>query len=1124
MILRFPDLDTLRLALAAAIVPDAVAMAPAVAGADDRGGIWVRPSASPSWRAQAELKRLGVQIPKKADVPLDEAVGCWPQLIPLRRDDAGRDPPGETTPVLFEVAGDQVSEVVGEILRLGNDRQSFRWISDGEYARALLRVVGPPYYAMLRALDRRDDEGPVAYVERAPRVWVEVGYAHPLADRLRPPAGQILLLRPPRRWMALDEAPFRDIYEALEFPVPRTEVGWHPAELARRISVPLRLDRGGPAEAAELWVLGDDGPDQLDELVRGADDELVRRLSFAVGRDGDRRTVVVRVRPSKKPPPVLVLRGVGFRPYLRLPNLFLPCGSRLHPPLRRDAIAKLLAGDPGRLTWLAPTTDGTFRPESLPDEAFRPLDQWVDYVLDHDHRALEAWVEATRFDFEPFVCRDDPPAPPAAPQRGGRKARSPRPEMATAPADEKDEEATYRATDLPRQTDHPPAIGPGATPGALERHLSELEARFLELSSPLDADDRRELWRQIATANAALGRSGEATLCWANAVWEFEAPPPSWLREWSDSEGRGRRSPLETVADLERLLAGMSPDRVADLRALASSLVRSAFAERPPAELRSRLGTVQHVLEQHEAMLPVRLAWLSWMALMHLSRGDVLALARARDRMLERLHHQGLAPDLDLPGFLRASGGMAGGRGRSVGDHLLRLRAPTQSWLGEGMVTAPFTGPLADLMFAFGLARLGDAAGSRKLVREAAAALEKRDPLTTWFHRAFEHRIDQVIEGKVAAGQLPRKLLDALDVMEPMSRYKADRLRQHSRIIEPHEKIDAYRAIRRFRDDLSPALNALYDVRDRGELADRLTRLLGRKRDGSGADRPEVRLFGTALELAPRLGEAFARDLLGRVAKAIDRLPDLRDRAVLLEKALHLALHFDQRASVASFVGRFHEMLADRRGDETLHAVEPLLGQCFRGLRKLGMRDEIGRLLGRMAELVLEGRGVAAGSGAEATDPLRFTAERRGPGAGEWGRALRLLLHVAAGWSYFGQDDRARHILDEARDLLLEGDLAPVDQTKLACGYIDALGQTPVEVALPRLEELLPRLGRVHDTYTTSTHYSLSRLNVVESLVLALAGDAMALDQAGRRWLDDDEYLVRRRIHRDVRAAMGQEG
>jgi hypothetical protein len=148
---------------------------------------------------------------------------------------------------------------------------------------------------------------------------------------------------------------------------------------------------------------------------------------------------------------------------------------------------------------------------------------------------------------------------------------------------------------------------------------------------------------------------------------------------------------------------------------------------------------------------------------------------------------------------------------------------------------------------------------------------------------------------------------------------------------------------------------------------------------------------------------------------------------------------------------------------------------------------------------------------------------RRGPLAVSWARTLRLLLHIAAGWYYFGQDDRARHILDEARDLLFEGDLPSVEQTKLARGYVAALGHAPIEAALPGLEEVFHRLERVHDSYTTNSHYSSSRLDVIEAVVLALVSDDLLFDKSGRRWLDDDEYLVRRRIHRDVRAALGQE-
>src|SRR5262249_51176116 len=161
----------------------------------------------------------------------------------------------------------------------------------------------------------------------------------------------------------------------------------------------------------------------------------------------------------------------------------------------------------------------------------------------------------------------------------------------------------------------------------------------------------------------------------------------------------------------------------------------------------------------------------------------------------------------------------------------------------------------------------------------------------------------------------------------------------------------------------------------------------------------EARILGTALELSPRLGEAFARGLMPRVAPAVEALSDLREQAVLLEKGLYLAAHFDQGSYGQGVVGLFHNPLDARKGGDPIQALGPLLGQCFRGLRKLGMRDESGRLLERMAGLVLRGQK------GDASDPFKFAAERRGPKAAEWAKSLKLLLHVAAGWSYFGQDD-----------------------------------------------------------------------------------------------------------------------
>ena len=83
-----------------------------------------------------------------------------------------------------------------------------------------------------------------------------------------------------------------------------------------------------------------------------------------------------------------------------------------------------------------------------------------------------------------------------------------------------------------------------------------------------------------------------------------------------------------------------------------------------------------------------------------------------------------------------------------------------------------------------------------------------------------------------------------------------------------------------------------------------------------------------------------------------------------------------------------------------------------------------------------------------------------------------------------------------------------------------------MDEALGRIDELFTsgRMVRLQNTFTTQLYFSRFHLNIVEAVVLALANEDIALGPAARRWLDDDEYLVRRRIHRDVRAALSHAG
>src|SRR5829696_1694768 len=129
MILLFPNLDTLRLALTSSIVPTDVTLAPAAVSFDDRGSIYVESQASLTKTVTKNLDRIGVKGSKRhaTDEPVE--VTCWPQLLPLLRESAAPHLSNQA-PVLFELSdADDLHTVVTEMLRLGNDRQGFRWFA-----------------------------------------------------------------------------------------------------------------------------------------------------------------------------------------------------------------------------------------------------------------------------------------------------------------------------------------------------------------------------------------------------------------------------------------------------------------------------------------------------------------------------------------------------------------------------------------------------------------------------------------------------------------------------------------------------------------------------------------------------------------------------------------------------------------------------------------------------------------------------------------------------------------------------------------------------------------------------------------------------------------------------------
>ncbi len=1157
MILRFPNPDTFRLAATSSLLPRAVAISELDFFEVPNAECFARFEGKLDKNALNELGLLGVKAAK--EIPGEvQKYSCWLQAIPAVRDPH---PPtlAANAPVLFELPdADELSGIVSEMLRLGNDRQGFRWISnpaDSSQRRVLLRVVGPPYYTLLRALDRLavGEGGPVrAFAEAAPRVWVELGYSHPAAAKIQLPEDQLLLMRAPRDWTYLPEVPFQDIYEILQFQLPQPVRNWQAREFPDSIPVPLKLASGHSNESPELWILrGEAGLNELNRFVQNCDERTAQRLKFAIAdRPDGERVAVVRASALRGGGPILELTGaLAYKPHPSLSNLFLPVGMRLHPTLRRDALRELMAEDPDQIVWLVPGSDGAFAPESVLDSAFVLLDEWVDYIVEQAHEPLKAWVESTRFDFAGFICSDEKGPKPRDPGAGPQKSGEGEPKAVEPPRE--------AITSLPVRDDAVPVRGSSSAvvlsaelaPNEWKARRDALQKQFLSIPGPLDAPDRAALWVQLAEANAGAGDLGEAALCWTHALWLQDSPDPELLTIWSRAE-RGNSNKI-AATEFDFHLDNTEPVK-GEARRFAALVCELGYSPNRPAWFASRLPRVQKHLEIQEPKLPVRVVWLVARCLAKLSGADTLGLARIRDRLLQRLLEGGLNPELDLPFFLRTAGLNDSERVRQVRDRAEEIYQAVRKWVEIG-TKAPNVGKVktdpnpsvgyVDLLFAFGLAKLGESQAAAKLRAAGRAILEQapeesnRGIAGRFLAQAFDYRIQQALAGQPLAGRLPEELYEQLAQIQKrakgavnnpygLAHFAIERMQQQSKIVEPIERVDPVRYFTAAHEGgLRKSFLDLAGESDPLRLANRLRDLYRKEnpaRPGEGPTEKQFLILLDGLPLAARCGSTTAAEFIRLVPAALRQAypnnPELpKKQGQLLERALFLAGHFDHRDLVGDLIEVFLQTAKSKPDEQRYELINEIGSAGLRSLRKLGLRDEIDGLLQRLQSLIL---------GAATLNDCKA----RWSGKPEiWRAALQSLLNLAGGWLLFGRNELAAPILEAARNELLApggGKTMPQSYARLAVAYIAAIGQGPAELGIPRLLELFQKIeaGKITLGFTTAEFYSRLHLNVVEEVVLAVVSDDFVLGASGRRWLEDDEYSVRQRIHADLRRSLAGHG
>lgn len=1072
--LVFPSQEAFQVALRTGLVPAAVHKASARVGVTGEGELEVEPSVTVPAPARRLLETAGVRV-RDASTKL-QTVSCWAEALPPRR--VG-EPEGPLGTVLLSIGSEKaLLEVCGELLRLGCDRQELRMV-DGP-ARALLRVVEPPWYVLSRALDHLD--GLRAFVPSPPgqdAVWTELGFVHPLDGALDAPDAGLVLVTGEGGWWRLPDGEWTDVDQLV---VP---AGLPVAERlmavpdAPRVQVTLQLARSARTEAPSLFVLKD-GRARVEALVRSTPEAQLDNVLFVVAGE----LVILRARPGREAN-TGALPGDPYARVAEMPNLFAPAGLTVEPPLRRDRLRTWLAPDPDVVTWLSPTDQG-FRRESVLDAAFRPLSDWVEYVMDGDAETLETWVRSATFDFEPFVALEDTRLAPSAEREDAepeevKRGRSRRrtPERAPTVSVRESAESGVRQAATPSLTIEAPR-----SPSEAEALLVQEESAFLELDAAADSPQRRTAWVRLAEMYSRLQRQRDGGMAWAHALWEASGDEEArFARRWADTSG----------VRFDGLLAQTTPN-VEQTRGAVAHLLASALEAN--STVASRAAEWANFLDRFGDDLDVRSFWLGRVALSRLAGGDKLGLARARDRVLARLQG-GLSLDRDVPRLLRVMGqGTAAGAGSERAQRVAAqlealLKAFDETPRKRSAVEAPtkLTRAYVHLVFAWGFARLAQAERARGLRDGALADLDKNDPVHQYATRAFTARIEQALEGVAPDTPLPPEVNGLLTGLDATNRYKVDRLRHFSQVLESQERVDAFGSFYR---TLSPSargeeLAALRGLREPAELLKAIEARMAVASDPNLDIEERVRLIDGLLDFLPQLPESQALPLLQRFLAMADGMV-AKHRAVVLEDGLKIAGHFGRTALVKQLVLQIGNAIKEL-GAEGVSEVGQMLVAGVRSLRRVGLREEAGELLSR-ASTVLKGEDT---------------------------KTLEARLGLASGFAYLGAFPQAQPIVDEVLARLgRESGLNISDRMKLTRAAARAMSHASTDVALAGLLRLAGQLPFTTDSFNTNSHFSLSMVDLADALVLGHVGDDLTLNETTRRFLDEDEYLVRRRVHRDV--------
>lgn len=1003
----------------------------------------------------AALEGQGITLDAAPDGARIEAASLAAAL-PLRS--APEIAPAEA---LFVIPMAEAHPTLTRLLRLDRADVAIADWASGDERLLAIRVPDPPLYLLMRARD--EAEGVRAYARSADTLlFTAWGWAHPLAARIGPQLTEPVLIAADGRWShARWPTDWRPLAARIDAALEAPRIDLAPADgAAPRFVVHLRLEEARPT-VGTLWLLDAEAFGALAPVIETSSPDALERISVTRLAEPVGVRYLLRSRASDDAVSGRIGDLIGDPGFAHVPGaerIFVPAGLRLAPPMRLDALRAVIDPPADGLAVVEATRDGP-RVLRIGASSAVPLKRWVDYVVLDNRQVLDEILEESIFAL-PQIVIDRPTAtvqrqvpPPPKPRRPQRERARARP-------------ASDALTEVAEE---------GVDPAL---RAQQIEAAALQA----------QIVAGGCTDPAILGRMGELLIALgaaSDAGWCFEAA----AFHGGSRERQRWLTPLLALRRRQLTITAKDED---------AALLDAATSEAPsPAAIgllgvdscvRSMQGTplidglrpaLLKIFADPIAPATRRLAWLTLYELAA-ATDDRLGATRAKEALLGGLNTTGLRDLFDAPGFVRLALALAeDDQGAASDARSIQSASLEAVWstFTPGHEDVDVQALLYKAVFAVGFARVGAGLTARRLAEAVTEELPVHDPPSAALARLYLARLatlgseDGAEAFEVAAGQAVAGLWDS----------------GHRRAVSFSRSKSLWLAAERpppevtLRSVVARPLEQLVEP----ERAPAVLQEIGRLR---GIYDLEV---AAAIERVMSAALRTGRDPIIAETLAV---------ALPITETIHIPVH---QVRAIGHLLRGQAIIDDEQGIErSLHGMARLIREI----------DHFGAIRPTVEAALAALRRVDGGPHAlRLFDELAAAAER-----GER-EAARLGGFVADGYRLLGKTERAQGALTLTLDAIFAPNVEHVTRFDAASSLLDLLRAWPSEIREQVARQLLARIERFRDGFTTRRFFELLKVMCVERIVDTLADTESHGSGRIRGWLEREEQAIRRRILTDWR-------